>query len=74
MNIEFRECPHCGGYGVRDNGDNCVTCGGVGTGGLRSGPGSNIGSGDIMFDRDSGRYIDAAELVEMSRAAKEGGK
>ncbi|MCZ4340145.1 hypothetical protein O4H52_00905 [Sphingomonadaceae bacterium G21617-S1] len=36
LQIDFRECPHCGGYGVRDNGDNCRTCGGVGRGGLRS--------------------------------------
>ena len=65
MNIEFRECPKCGGYGVRDNGDNCTTCGGSGRGGLNGG--GQIGSGELMFDRDTGRRVTAADLVAMSR-------
>lgn len=68
LEIDFRECPHCGGYGVRDNGDNCVTCGGVGGGGLRgglfSGPGSIIGSGEIMVERGTGRIVSLAEFNE----------
>lgn len=42
--IEFRVCPNCSGYGVRDNGKNCKTCGGSGSGGLHSTNGC-IGSG-----------------------------
>ena len=63
LQIDFRECPHCGGYGVRDNGDNCRTCGGVGRGWLRSGPGSSIGSGEIMIERGSGRIVTPAEFA-----------
>jgi hypothetical protein len=62
MDIEFRECPCCGGYGVRDNGDNCTECGGVGRGGL-NGPGT-IGSGEIMFDKATGDRITVADLVK----------
>jgi hypothetical protein len=58
----------CGGYGVRDDGSNCVTCGGEGRGGLRGG--GTIGSGEIMIDRDTGRTITAAELVEMQKGSK----
>lgn len=64
MEIDFRPCPHCGGYGVRDNGDNCKTCGGVGRGGLRSPPGSVIGSGDIMVERGTGRIVSHQEFRE----------
>jgi hypothetical protein len=60
--------PHCHGYGVRDDGQNCVTCGGVGSGGLL-GKGT-IGSGEIMFDRETGRHIAAAELVEQAKTEK----
>jgi hypothetical protein len=67
LQIDFRECPHCGGYGVRDNGDNCRTCGGVGRGGLRSRPGSNIGSGEIMIERGSGRIVTPAEFAASVR-------
>jgi hypothetical protein len=59
--VEFRECPSCGGYGVRDNGQNCRTCGGVGSGGLRSG---GIGSGEIMIDKVTRRQITLAEFTE----------
>jgi hypothetical protein len=62
--FDFRECPNCGGYGVRDNGANCVTCGGVGRGGLRSPPGSCIGSGEIIVDRETRRVVSRAEFYE----------
>lgn len=69
VEIDFRECPNCGGYGVRDNGDNCTTCGGVGRGGLRSGPGSCIGSGEIMVDRQTRRVIGRDEFVALTAEA-----
>jgi DnaJ-class molecular chaperone len=72
VNIDFRECPHCGGYGVRDNGANCKTCGGSGRGGLL-GQGQ-IGSGEIMFDRDTGRHVTAAEMVAMAQKMDEARK
>lgn len=62
MQLDFRTCPHCGGYGVRDNGHNCATCGGVGTGGLL-GKGT-IGSGELMYDKATGRRVTTAELAE----------
>jgi hypothetical protein len=69
--IEFRECPHCHGYGVRDNGINCLTCGGRGRGGLR-GQGQ-IGSGELMYDKATGRRISAREYAEMVAQAGIGG-
>ncbi|MBQ1479863.1 MAG: hypothetical protein IIZ30_07485 [Sphingomonas sp.] len=69
VEIDFRECPNCGGYGVRDNGDNCTTCGGVGHGGLRSGPGICIGSGEIMVDRQTRRVIGRDEFVALTAEA-----
>lgn len=63
--IEFRECPHCHGYGVRDSGKNCETCGGVGSGGLSSG---GIGSGEIMVDKKTRRQISIRELNEYHAA------
>ncbi len=68
--IDFRECPYCGGYGVRDNGDNCVTCGGVGRGGLRSPPGSIIGSGEIMVDRQTRRILTREEFMQITAGAR----
>lgn len=68
LDIEFRECPRCGGYGVRDNGDNCVTCGGVGKGGVyplekaHLARGNIAGSGDIMVERGTGRVISLEEF------------
>lgn len=62
-NIDFRECPDCGGYGVRDNGDNCTTCGGIGRGGLNSGPGHCIGSGELIVDRETRRVLSHDELM-----------
>jgi len=35
--IQFRECPGCGGYGIRDSGATCKKCG---------------GSGELMFDEN----------------------
>jgi hypothetical protein len=64
--IEFSECPHCGGYGVRDNGDNCITCGGSGTGGLHSTNGC-IGSGELMYEKSTGRLISAKELADLMK-------
>jgi len=65
--IEFRTCPYCAGYGVRDNGNNCTTCGGKGSGGLRTKNGC-IGSGDLMYDKATGRRITAADLARMTKA------
>jgi hypothetical protein len=65
MNIAFRPCPSCGGYGVLDSGTNCTTCGGEGRGGL-NGPGT-IGSGEIMIDQDTGEQLTAADLVERAK-------
>lgn len=70
LEIDFRECPGCGGYGVRDNGDNCVTCGGVGKGGVypllkeHLGPGNHVGSGEIMVERGTGRIVSIEEFAD----------
>lgn len=61
--IDFRTCPNCNGYGVRDNGKNCVTCGGVGSGGLHSTDG-RIGSGEIMIDKKTGRQVTLKEFTD----------
>lgn len=58
---DFRTCPDCGGYGVRDNGRNCKTCGGAGSGGLHSQDGM-IGSGEIIIDRGTGRVVSRHEF------------
>ncbi|WP_314324407.1 hypothetical protein [Comamonas aquatica] len=68
MQLDFRTCHHCGGYGVRDNGHNCTTCGGVGTGGLL-GTGT-IGSGELMYDKATGRRVTAAELADYTKAQR----
>lgn len=60
---DFRECPKCGGYGVRDNGRNCVTCGGTGSNGLRSTDGI-IGSGEIIIERGTGRIVSRKEFTK----------
>lgn len=65
MDIEFRVCPDCKGYGVLDNGNNCVTCGGCGKGGLLGG--GDIGSGEIMIDRATGRQITVADLIKAQK-------
>lgn len=67
MKIEFQTCPNCAGYGVRDNGANCTTCGGKGRGGLHGS--GTIGSGEIMIDKETGRRVTAGELVERMEAA-----
>ena len=71
---DFRECPSCGGYGVRDNGRNCKTCGGSGSGGLRSGNG-RIGSGEIIIEKETGRIVSPAEFRRemLAQIAAEGG-
>ena len=62
MDIEFRVCPMCNGYGVRDSGVNCKECGGRGRGGLH-GTGT-IGSGEIMYDRDTGQRLTTKDLID----------
>lgn len=69
MQIDFKTCPHCGGYGVRDNGRNCTTCGGVGTGGLH-GAGGTIGSGEVMYDKATGRRVTLAEFAKYHAAKR----
>lgn len=59
---DFRICPRCNGYGIRDNGDNCTNCGGKGTNGLRSTDGV-IGSGEIIIERATGRQVTHAEFA-----------
>lgn len=63
MKIEFRECPECYGYGVGDSGINCKNCGGSGTGGLL-GKGM-IGSGEVMYDKETGLRIMYKQLREL---------
>lgn len=60
MEIEFRTCPKCNGYGVLDSGRNCGECGGKGQGGLRSG---KIGSGEIMIEKETGRRVSYDEFL-----------
>jgi DnaJ-class molecular chaperone len=68
MSVTFKTCPICNGYGVLDCGKNCTECGGVGEGGLttmRAGiPGNYIGSGEIMFDSETGQRISYREFME----------
>lgn len=52
MPIDFRECPVCNGYGIKDNGETCKEC---------------KGSGERMFDRETGRQITHKELIKMSK-------
>lgn len=61
--FDFRECPSCGGYGVRDNGKNCVTCGGSGSNGLRSTDGI-IGSGEVIIEVATGRRVSQKEFLK----------
>ena len=61
MDIEFKTCPDCFGYGVLDSGRNCKTCGGKGSGGLNSADGC-IGSGEVMYDRKTGLRVTAPDL------------
>lgn len=68
MNIVFRECPQCSGYGVCDNGMNCKHCGGKGRGGLLGN--DQMGSGEIMIDMDTGCQITSKELVTIKRRGK----
>ena len=59
MNIIFRECYKCHGYGILDSGKYCPACGGKG----RSGNGT-IGSGELMFDKETSRQISLKELIK----------
>ena len=61
--IVFRTCPECHGYGVRDSGKNCTTCGGNGRGGLLGS--GTIGSGEIMLNEQTGERVTAAQLARM---------
>jgi len=69
--FDFRQCPHCGGYGVRDNGRNCATCGGSGTHGLRSKDGV-IGSGEIIVERATGRIVSHKEFARIVASRRDG--
>jgi hypothetical protein len=68
---DFRTCPRCAGYGVRDNGRNCTNCGGSGSGGLNSTEGC-IGSGDVIIERATGRQISHAEFTRRIVARPQG--
>lgn len=70
---DFRTCPRCAGYGVRDNGDNCTNCGGSGTGGLDSTDGC-IGSGDIIIDRATGHQISGADFLARMKEQQANGE
>lgn len=66
IDYEFRTCPRCAGYGVRDSGQNCTMCGGYGRGGLNShlfSWSNQIGSGEIIIDRATGKRITHAEYL-----------
>lgn len=65
--FRFRDCPRCGTYGVRDNGDNCTNCGGTGTGGLDSTNGC-IGSGEIIIEVATGRQVSTDEFSRRMKA------
>lgn len=67
--FDFRQCPHCGGYGIRDNGRNCTTCGGKGTHGLRSRDGV-IGSGEVIVERATGRLVSHVEFTKRVAARR----
>lgn len=64
MDIEFKRCPKCAGYGILDNGTNCRTCGGHGKHGNSAGC---FGSGEIMFDKSTGRRITTREFCKLMR-------
>ena len=51
--VEFRECPVCWGYGIKDSGSTCRTCG---------------GSGELMYDKETGRRMTRRELIKQSKA------
>lgn len=52
MEVDFRECPKCHGYGIKDNGSTCRECG---------------GSGERMFDKETGRRITLKDLINKSK-------
>lgn len=65
--FDFRTCPNCNGYGVRDSGKNCTTCGGSGSGGLRSSNGM-IGSGEIIIEKSTGRVVSPSAFRKIMEA------
>jgi hypothetical protein len=67
--IDFRECPRCHGYGVLDSGVNCRNCGGNGRGGLLN-PDATIGSGEVMYDKKTGRRITHKEFYELVKTRR----
>lgn len=69
----FKTCVRCAGYGVRDNGYNCTTCGGSGTGGLHSTDGC-IGSGEVIVETGTGRVISHADFTQRMNARTQGSK
>jgi len=52
MKIEFKECPLCNGYGITDSGRKCRECN---------------GSGELMFDKETGRQITHKELIQIAK-------
>jgi hypothetical protein len=67
--FDFRICPKCNGFGVRDTGRNCKNCGGSGSHGLHSTDGV-IGSGEIIIERATGRTLTVREFLERSTVGK----
>ena len=59
--FNFRECPRCSGYGVRDSGANGRTCGGRGRAGSRTG---GLGSGEIIIETATGRVVPPGEFAK----------
>jgi len=49
MDIEFRECPRCYGYGIKDSGAKCNFC---------------AGSGDAMYDKKTGHRITPSQYLK----------
>ena len=47
--IDFRECPRCYGYGIKDSGAGCRFCG---------------GSGEAMYDQQTGARITPAQFMK----------
>lgn len=64
MNLDFKECPLCHGYGVLDDGRNCKECGGHGRG-----P-AGRGSGELLYDKETGRRVTVEEFVIRSEESK----
>ncbi len=64
MQLDFKTCPKCNGYGILDNGKHCRTCGGSD---------QSIGSGEVMFKKGTHERVTAKQLARhilKSRAAE----